>query len=65
LSNCSQRTDVFVSGIRPQAWRPAVLFVVPADEIVTAARPTSAARTPIAVTFRETCFTYVLLPSYA
>src|SRR3954451_16349836 len=35
LSNCSHRTDVFVSGIRPQAWMPALFF--PALAVAAAA----------------------------
>src|SRR5690242_5997257 len=55
LSNCSQRTEVFVSGIRPQARMPAdVLAVAP----VTMTTSPAVAATPATVALRERCFTY-------
>src|SRR5436309_4417721 len=58
LSNCSQRTDDFVSGIRPHAWMLACLDAVPAVATATAtASAATAATSPTAITLRETCFT--------
>src|SRR5581483_3149673 len=54
LSNCSQRTDVFVSGISPQARMPADVLAAP---VTVTTSPATAAAMPTAVTFRERCFT--------
>src|SRR5439155_14131782 len=56
LSNCSQRTDVFVSGINPQARMPACGFAVPALATVSAttAVPATASAT---VDLRTNLFT--------
>src|SRR4051794_27809754 len=63
LSNCSQRTDVFVSGISPQARMPALFVVaclVPAVATATAV-VAAIATTASAIDLRETFVTYSLL----
>src|SRR2546423_12726277 len=55
LSNCSQRTEVFVSGISPHARMPADVLAVAPVTVTTS--PATAATTPTTITFRETCFT--------
>src|SRR4051812_15894064 len=47
LSNCSHRTDVFVSGMRPHTWIPADFLAVPAvaPETIMAAATATTPRT--------------------
>ena len=69
-SNCTQRTDDFVSGSRTQTWTLAVLCDVPAVATATAmASAATAATSPTAITLRETFFTcssplFVLLNNF-
>src|SRR3954464_1411850 len=55
LSNCSQRTEVFVSGIRPQTWIPALFFpalaVAPAATTAAMNAPTAIARKTFFILF--------------
>src|SRR5689334_6964466 len=62
-SNCTQRTDDFVSGSRTQTCALAAFWLREADAMAVRRSPAITAARPTATTLRETSFTDVLLSS--